>query len=113
MSVNFKLIGTRIQEVRKSKGITQMELAELVEVSEAYISMIEHGKKRVSLTCLVRIGVALESSVDAFLIGNQKRDRLDYQFELEELLLDCTTYEKRIIFETVCSLKSSLKRNAE
>lgn len=58
--------------------------------------------------CLVRIGVALESSVDAFLIGNQKKNRLDYQFELEELLLDCTTYEKRIIFETVCSLKSSV-----
>lgn len=113
MSVNFKLIGTRICEIRKSKGITQMELAEMVDVSEGYISLIEHGKKKVSLTCLIKIALVLDSSVDDFLIGNQKKSKLDYQAELEELFADCSIHEKRIIFETITELKKSIRRNRD
>lgn len=37
MNVNFKLIGKRIQEVRKQQEMTQAELAALTDMSDSYI----------------------------------------------------------------------------
>lgn len=52
MSINYKLIGERIQKSRKEKNITQEELAELIEVSAGYISQIERGITKPNLTMM-------------------------------------------------------------
>ncbi len=39
-----KLIGKRIQEIRKSKGITQERMAELIGIETVSMSNIERGK---------------------------------------------------------------------
>lgn len=43
--VNYKTIGAKIRKLRKSKGLTQERLAEMVDVSAAYIGHIERAKK--------------------------------------------------------------------
>lgn len=44
MSRIKKLLGQRIREIRKSKGITQEQLAEMLGIGTANISYIENGK---------------------------------------------------------------------
>ena len=55
--------GKRIAEVRKSKGMTQNQLAERVNMSVVTIAYIETGKRWVRLATLNKIARALKVSV--------------------------------------------------
>lgn len=48
-------IGKKIKDFRKSKKISSKELADMLEVTPAYISQIEIGKTGVSATFLLKI----------------------------------------------------------
>ena len=97
MSLNLKMLGTNIQSKRKSKHLNQEELAYRVGISRNYLSMIETGKKEVSITYLVELAENLECTVNDFLIGSQNYDTTDTAREIEDLLLDCNPTEKIII----------------
>lgn len=112
MSLNYKQLGRRIKEVRKMRNMTQMELSELVGISEPHLSRIETGTKRVSFETFVRIANALAVTCDSLLYGNQRHDRLQYKKELSALLDDCNSFEKRIIFDIADTTKKSIRQNA-
>ena len=57
-----KLLGRRLRELRKRKGINQEQLAEMNSVEPATISNIENGKNYPSMTNLENIVSILESS---------------------------------------------------
>lgn len=57
-------IGRRIAMIRKEKGYTQMELAEMVDLSTNYLSDIERGKSSARLDKLVAIMDALQCGAD-------------------------------------------------
>ena len=60
--MNKILLGKRIRELRKRKGINQEKLAELVNVDPATISNIENGKNYPSMINLENILTVLEIS---------------------------------------------------
>lgn len=111
MSINFKFIGVRIRELRLQQQLTQAELAEQTDMSVSYVSHIETAKKKASLESLVRIANALGITVDHVLTGNQTCDPAEYRTDLVKLLEDCTSYEKRIIYEIALAVKKSLREN--
>ena len=108
MSLNLKMLGTNIQSKRKSKHLNQEELAYRVGISRNYLSMIETGKKEVSITYLVELAENLECTVNDFLIGSQNYDTTDTAREIEDLLIDCNPTEKSIILEMCMSVKNAL-----
>lgn len=55
-------IGASIKEVRKQKGLSQIELAEKIEISQTSLSQIESGSKRPSATTLKKICKVLKVS---------------------------------------------------
>lgn len=112
MTVNFKMIGLRIKELRIQNQMTQADLAERIEVSESYMSRIETAKKQASLESLLRISNALGVTMDCLLSGNQKHDPVEYKSDLTLLINGCTSYEKRIIFEIALATKNSLHTNS-
>lgn len=57
-------IGKRIQTIRRAKGYTQQQFAELVGLSTNYLSDIERGKSSARLDKLTAIINALECSAD-------------------------------------------------
>lgn len=61
--------GKRIAEVRKSKGMTQNQLAERVSMSVVTIAYIETGKRWVRLATLDKIAKALKVSVSELFRG--------------------------------------------
>ncbi len=113
MTVNYGLLGKRISEVRKQQGLSQEELARLADVSSQYISMVETGKKKASLQTVVSIADSLGITVDELLVGNQMNDPVEYLTDIDMLLFDCTRYEKRVLYETMVTLKESLRTNSE
>lgn len=86
-------------------------LAEITDLSRVHIAYIETGKRKPSLETIVKISQALNTSIDNLLISNSVPTDIDYQFDLSLLLIDCTNYEKRIIIDTIKSLKTSFTNN--
>ncbi|MBW4674115.1 MAG: helix-turn-helix domain-containing protein [Desmonostoc geniculatum HA4340-LM1] len=56
-------IGKNIRAIRESKGLSQEELAELVEIDRTYIGGIERGERNVASLNLIRIAIALNTEV--------------------------------------------------
>ena len=56
----YKMIGLNIAYYRKLKGFTQLQLAELVNISRTHMSRIETADCAVSLDLLLHICSALE-----------------------------------------------------
>jgi transcriptional regulator with XRE-family HTH domain len=54
------MIGIRIAEIRKQKGLTQEALAGKMGVSPKYLSSIERGKENPTLKMLVNLADTLE-----------------------------------------------------
>lgn len=57
-------IGQRIAELRKERGMTQMQLAERCGLQQAHIARIEAGKHSVGLDTLAQIADAMGMQVD-------------------------------------------------
>ena len=56
-------IGQNIQDIRKSRGMNQGQLADAAGVDRAYISLVENGKQNLTLAALVRLSEALSVPV--------------------------------------------------
>ena len=69
-----KAIGKRIKSAREKKGMTQEQLAELVNLSPMHVSVIERGNKLPRLETLINIANILDVSADVLLqdvVNNQ------------------------------------------
>lgn len=56
MKINKKiLIGTKMQNIRKSLGLTQEQVAEKLELAPHYVSDIERDKTKGSIDTLVKL----------------------------------------------------------
>lgn len=61
-----KLIGIRILELRKNKGLSQEALANLAEIDRTYMTGVETGKRNISVKVLLKIITALGSNYRSF-----------------------------------------------
>lgn len=59
MKVSTELLGSRIRELRKARGMAQEHLAEVLGIEQQYMSRIELGKSYPSLDRLMRIAEVL------------------------------------------------------
>lgn len=51
-TINDRLIGSRIRSARLKAGLTQDQVANLLDMTEAYCSRVECGKSRINLSRL-------------------------------------------------------------
>lgn len=68
--LDYRSIGRRIAFYRKKSGLTQGVLAERLDVSDGYISQIECGNARISLTRLDEISMILNVDIARLLSDN-------------------------------------------
>lgn len=66
---NTKASGARIRELRIAKNFTQDELAEHMNVSHGFISLIESGKKGCSVDVLIALSNLFGVSIDYIVLG--------------------------------------------
>lgn len=71
-----KMIGRRIQELRRNQGLSQEQIAEKADISPNYLSRIECGKENPTLDMLIKLSHALEVEMwEMFDFGHIRRDR--------------------------------------
>lgn len=64
----FKQLGSRIAELRKEQGLTQVQLAATLDLTQQMVASYEVGRRRVPVSLLPMIAQALSISVEQ-LIG--------------------------------------------
>ena len=65
---NPDIVGKRVRQLRKARGLTQLELASQAEVPQSLVSQIESGARRgstIALDAARRLAFALSVSLDA------------------------------------------------
>lgn len=67
--VDYAAMGERIRQARKSKKITQAELAGQIGVSTSYIGHIERGIKRCSIDAAAALCITLEIDANMLIFG--------------------------------------------
>lgn len=65
----MKAFGKRVAEVRKSRGVTQQQLAEQISMSVVAIAYIETGKRWARLGTLSKIANSLKVEVSDLFKG--------------------------------------------
>lgn len=107
--MDYIALGQRIRDLRRKRGLTQEQLAELADLSTPYVSHLERGSKKASLAVLVRLAESLEVTADQLLSGNQAADQTAFYPEVQDLLGDCSVLERVVLTEIVCAAKRSIR----
>ena len=99
MAVDFKLIGSRIKAVRKSRDITQEMLAEWLSYSTGYVSNMERGTTKISLNTLARIADLLDCDIGELVTGSSTGRKMYLEEEFGALLAKLSENEKRTAYK--------------
>lgn len=101
--ITLKEISKKVKMHRLKNGLTQAQLAELVDISTVHLSHIETGAVSMSLDCLLRICEVLDITPNHLLLP-------DFQIEkdhslLREYMEDLTKDEKQFLLQMSSVLK--------
>ncbi len=116
MEIDYTAIGKRVKKFRKSRRLSQEQLAELLDISVPHMSNIENGKTKFSFQLFVDLADKLEISSDILLYGgitpNEAVRRTILQ-EINEQLMECTDIQMQMIGVSVYNTKQLLQRYDE
>jgi transcriptional regulator with XRE-family HTH domain len=109
MTLNYKLIGTRIKSTRQTQGLTQENLAEMSGISPQHVSHIENSGTKLSLPCLVSICNALNTTPNDILMDSVDNSTPQLIKEVSAVFSDCSVDEMYLMLAQAENLKKSLK----
>ena len=81
---SLEFVGERLREIRRTRGLSQQEVAERVGIPQSNLSRIENGKQRLNLSVLVNILGLYRMTLDDFFSGAEARQPVN---DREERLL--------------------------
>jgi transcriptional regulator with XRE-family HTH domain len=109
MQLNYHTLGQKIQNIRKSKNISQAALSVMIDKSPGYISYLERGTKVMSLETFVSIANALEVSTDA-LLNRQLTNAMEISNrEVQNIFASCTLYETYVLLDVMQATRDALR----
>ena len=125
-TLNTKEIGARVRQLRKSRGITQDELGEILgdtltgkPMSRGQVSNLETGKRNFNIHQLKALADFFHVSMDTLGIKSDELDTIDL-FERARLLFeneDIPIKDKQELYEGIMTLyisaKEQMKNNAQ
>ena len=87
-------LGQRMADIRRSKGISQLQLAEMADISKEHLSNLERGNKLPSAQTLAQIASALDVSLDALVGVDNVQSHIEIDAQLQSLLSSYSLAEK-------------------
>lgn len=103
MNIDFELIGNRIQSRRKSMSKTQENLAAYLDVSVGYVSVLERGKTKISLTTLAKISDFLSCDIAELITNTSTGGRGYLESELQSTVEMLSPKEKQTLLRLLCA----------
>lgn len=109
--VDYIVIGKRIRERRRSRNLSQEQLADLIDKSTVFVSNLENGKKGASLESIINICLVLDLSLDELITGAPKTYEDEYVDAVISVFQRCTDREKHFLSELVIYADAVLKKH--
>lgn len=100
---NKKLIGKRIKELRKHKGLTQEQLSELIDIEPGSLSGIESGRFFPSLHNLDKMSTILGVELVEFFKFSTVDIPKNIDDELEDIIKNQNSQNKILIYKILKS----------
>lgn len=104
-NLNFEYIGEKLRSIRLSKNLTQEYIANITDVNTSHISNIENNRVKVSLSTLVGICNALDTTVDYILCDEYNDSSSAIEQEILHELHACNSETKEQILKIVKALQ--------
>ena len=106
MSEKNILLGARIKELRKRKGLSQDQLAEKVGIESKYLSRLEVGKRAPSFDTLEKIADSLAVELhELFNFSHHDHDLVNPR-GIERMVAKATPEELTLIFKVTKAILS-------
>lgn len=94
-------VGNRIKQVRKSRGLTQSELAEKLNLTPKYISNFETGARLPKLETFISLANALKCGTDALLFDVLAAPSAGGEDSISEQLATLPAEDRHRILRTI------------
>lgn len=107
--MDYKLLGQRIRAARLSAGLSQEQLAEMVNLTSQHISHTEVASTKISLPALVKIANALHTSVDKLLSDSVQDSKAHLLGDVQKVFADCDPDEIYVMLEAANAVKKSIR----
>jgi transcriptional regulator with XRE-family HTH domain len=103
--IDYKIISQRIKEVRRLKGLTQEQLADLTGLSSNFIAKIESNNSTASLQTLVNIANTLDISIDYLLQENNSQSKSEADLLIKCMLKTFDERDKNLLIDLIRDIK--------
>ena len=100
-AIDFKALGSKLREIRVSKGLTQEYVATIANVNVSHISNIENNRVKISLQTLVLVCNALDVTVDFVLSKEYSHTSSVLDKEILKELRSCNIKTKEQILQII------------
>lgn len=107
IEIDYEEIGKRIKHRRKSLGITQNELAQMVGVTSYHISHVENANALPSLELIINISFRLNTTPDYLILG--ARRTTNATLAIIETLKLCSEDDLKIISDIISAFVKNRK----
>ncbi|MEK3879194.1 helix-turn-helix domain-containing protein [Paenibacillus sp. FSL M7-0420] len=97
--MDYALLGARLRQERQRLNMTQEKLAEMVDISHAYIGQIERAERSVTLDTLVRLANQLGVTIDDLLHESIEISDEFYANKINKLLNNRSSKEQKMALE--------------
>lgn len=98
------ILGKRIKEIRKSKGLTQDKLAEMVGIDSKHLSRIECGKNSLSLSLLLKICSTLQTEPGVLFDTSLNKDKNELINEIVKILNHSAEEKIRSFYKIIINM---------
>ena len=107
--MDYVLLGQRIRAARLSAGLSQEQLAEMVDLTSQHISHTEVASTKISLPALVKFANALHTSVDKLLSDSVQDSKAHLMKDVQNVFSDCDPDEIYVMLEAANAVKKSIR----
>ena len=105
MKTTKKLLGGRIKELRRTRNLSQEELAEQIGVEPQHMSRIESGRSYPSIDRLEKISTALKVPLKEFFEFMHLEDAADRLENIDALAKGLSEERQRFIYRILKALQ--------
>ena len=99
-----EMIGSRIQEIRNKKGLTQDQLSEKVGISSKYLSSIERGKENPTLNTILKLARSLDVKPDEFFTHLEIEDPAKRKSMIIEMLDEADENQLKLAYKVLSAM---------
>ena len=109
MKTTRELLGARIRELRKARGLSQEELAEKIGIEQKHVSRIEVGKNYPTIPRLEKIAEALEAPIMLFFDFVHLEDNTEQAANIEDMMKELDKESQKAAFKIIRAILKSFK----